>query len=72
MPDVREIVKGWLKEHGYDGLCCPASECGCLLDDLIPCGWPYMDCEPGYKHISDRYCGWTVKPEKTEAADAER
>ena len=73
MPDVREIVKQWLQEHGYDGLV-NEERClvGCLLDDLIPCGFRCDDCQPGYKHKVDYYIGWAVKPEKPEAADAER
>ena len=46
--NVLEIVRGWLKEHGYDGLC--RDECGCGLDDLAPCDCaPYGDCKPAYK-----------------------
>ena len=33
---VREIVKTWLEEHGYDGLC--SGGCGCRVKDLMPCG----------------------------------
>ncbi len=36
MTTVKEIVIAELKEMGADGLCCP-SECGCGLDDLMPC-----------------------------------
>ena len=42
-----EIVKKYLEDNNYDGLCC--SECGCLLDDLIPCDEFFGDCVPGYK-----------------------
>ena len=38
--------KEWLTRHGYDGLC--GYECGCALDDLMPCGEPDNDCKPGY------------------------
>ena len=33
---VKEIVKKYLKENGYDGLV--GNECGCDIDDLFPCG----------------------------------
>lgn len=45
---VLEIVREYLKENGYDGLCNPELECGCGLDDLAPCGEMGMDCEPAY------------------------
>jgi hypothetical protein len=38
-----------LSQLGYDGLYC--SECGCELDDLMPCGGEgALDCYPAYKH----------------------
>ena len=42
-----DIVKAYLKEHGFDGLC--ADECGCTVDDLQPCGEDFSQCVPGYK-----------------------
>ena len=41
-----EIIKQFLIENGFDGLC--GYECGCALDDLMPCESPYGDCEAGY------------------------
>ncbi|WP_417003698.1 hypothetical protein [Adlercreutzia sp.] len=35
--NVREIVAQWLRENHYDGLCNAEGECGCGLDDLMPC-----------------------------------
>ena len=32
---VREIVREYLVANGYDGLC--NDECGCDLDDFMPC-----------------------------------
>lgn len=40
MPDVREIVTAWLKTNGYDGLCNVDFECGCRIEDLMPCDEP--------------------------------
>ncbi|WP_165247517.1 DUF3310 domain-containing protein [Adlercreutzia sp. ZJ141] len=34
---VRDMVEQWLQENQYDGLSNPDSECGCGLDDLMPC-----------------------------------
>ena len=48
--DVREIVKIWLKNNGYDGLF-DEFECACEISDLMPCDEPHPDCKPGYKVI---------------------
>lgn len=45
-----DIVRNYIKEHGFDGLCNPGLECGCLLSDLVPCGDGIGDCQPGYKN----------------------
>jgi len=47
MPTVKEIVKWYLRRHGYDGLY--LVDCGCFLDDLIPCDGGCDLCEPGYR-----------------------
>jgi len=45
---VKEIVEKYLRENGYDGLYC--EDCGCRLDDLIPCDWgDFQDCKAGYE-----------------------
>ena len=43
-------TKESLKEQGYAGLCNPAEQCGCGLDDLRPCCLLPEDdrCEPAY------------------------
>ena len=46
---VKEIVKKYLEENGFDGLYC--DDCGCKTDDLIPCdNEGCLDCQPGYKN----------------------
>ena len=56
---VRDIVRDYLRKHGYDGLYNDAGDCACLIDDLMPCtaceGAYVDDCEPGYKTPCD--CG---------------
>jgi hypothetical protein len=48
--DVKEIIKSWLKQNKYDGLCNGMIECGCGVDDLAPCdNGPCGDCEPAMK-----------------------
>ena len=55
--DVNDIVKTWFKENGFDGLC--NEDCGCSLDDFVPCGGPNGDCEPALMCIlsADEYLG---------------
>ena len=54
-PDVQAILRAWLKEHNYDGLCNPELECGCGLDDFVPCNGSPMyggiqaDCQPAHR-----------------------
>ena len=45
--NCREIVRDWLKRGGYDGLC--AYDCGCGLDDLMPCDGLVAECVPAYR-----------------------
>jgi len=71
MPDVREIVKEWLEQHGYDGLCSDNWECGCTLDDLMPCCEACTECLAGYKRPGDAECDFYINPEKQEAPDAD-
>ena len=51
-PTVKEIVAGYLKANGYDGLWNEWGECGCTVDALIPCiGDSCDDCRAGYKVV---------------------
>jgi len=47
------ILKKWLTENKYDGLFNYECECACIIDDLVPCGDPQEDCEPGYRSPCD-------------------
>jgi len=65
--NVKEIVRQYLIEHGYDGL---YSDCGCSLEDLMCCEMPGTDCKPGYK--VDDPTGefeYRIVPEKEDHAD---
>lgn len=44
--ELGEIVKDWLKKHGYSGLY--NDDCGCSLAELMPCDEPHPDCIAGY------------------------
>jgi hypothetical protein len=79
--NVREIVKAWLKKHGYDGLHDPDGWCACLADNPLceeeMCA-PGM-CVPGYKvacpgpgecEIASNLgvpCDWHIGPKRREA-----
>jgi hypothetical protein len=51
--NVKLIVKAYLQDHGYDGLY--YEDCGCFIDDLIPCGESCEYCKPGVKY---KVIGW--------------
>ena len=69
---VREIVKKWLVDNGYGGLVNDMSDCGCEVDDLMPCDSEGCEsCEAGYKVFTkditqeerdklDDYCDWVI------------
>ena len=46
--NVKEIVKQYLTEHGYDGLAGINCEWlfGCTIEDLMDCGCVNPDCTP--------------------------
>ena len=68
--DVLDIIKKYLKENGYDGLC--FEECCCGINDLMPCNAGCDQCEPGYKvpchgdegGWCDGECEWYISPTK--------
>ena len=40
---VEKILREWLVAHRCDGLC-GYDECGCGIDDFMPCGCSGLDC----------------------------
>jgi len=42
-----DMVKEWLRDHGYDGLV--NGDCGCSLDDFMPCEECCCHCKSAYK-----------------------
>lgn len=55
MTDVKSIVSDWLISHHYDGLFNESGECGCSVDDLMPCDG-VDSCVPAYRYsIGDNY-----------------
>lgn len=45
-PTPVDMIKSYLRRHGYDGLY--VDDCGCNLNDLVPCGEISADCRAGY------------------------
>ena len=43
---LQQIVEAGLRAGGFDGLC--RGDCGCRLDDLMPCNEPGIDCVAGH------------------------
>jgi len=46
---VREIVKAYLVEHRWDGLCSTDIECGCDCDEICALSRNFSDCVPARK-----------------------
>lgn len=46
--NLLDIVCGWLKSHGFDGLY-NEGHCTCHVDDLMPCCKPSTLCQAGYQ-----------------------
>jgi hypothetical protein len=55
MATVIEIVKAHLTANGFGGLVAPMGDCGCEIDDLVPCTSDCSQCMPGYKHMDPRH-----------------
>jgi hypothetical protein len=50
-----DIIRAYLKEHGYDGLCSGEDHCGCDVEDMCPGGYDVCDlshCVPAKKKIA--------------------
>jgi len=68
--NVRTIMAEWLREHGYDGLWNDDVDCGCKVDDLMPCEGFYStdncpNCQPGYlQQDEEAEMGWSIGPTK--------
>ncbi len=73
---VKEILIEWLKEHGYSGLW-NEDECGCGIDDFMPCGESPENCQPGYRvpcdpETSDSGFDFMIVSEKPEEVQNDR
>ena len=62
MPCIQSIVEAYLRAHNHDGLSNPEIDCGCGLDDFMPCGEPHeIDCVPG-KRVKNGEGEWIYVP----------
>jgi hypothetical protein len=62
---ARDLCAAKLVELGYSGLC--GEDCGCGVEDLMPCGEPWADCLPGYTWD----CTGCAKAASDEGCDVE-
>lgn len=46
MSEVGDIILDYLIENDFDGLVNSDNECGCGIDDLVPCDSNCMGCKP--------------------------
>jgi hypothetical protein len=53
---VEDILKKYLSENGYDGFYNSDMECGCTLEDFMPCGQIDSECSASYLHESPETC----------------
>ena len=53
---VKDMIKAYLTEHGFDGLY--GDDCGCKVDDIAPCGKIKGNCETGYLLLYDELCNY--------------
>ena len=78
MANLKEIAREYLEISGYDGLWNDMAECGCELDDLMPCDEPSPNCEPGYKVKcvpeecpNGGGCEFHIGPKETEGTEGD-
>jgi hypothetical protein len=55
---VRDVIKSKLRKLGCDGLANPDAECGCGIDDLIPCQSDCSGCLPAKSKVTRNGMEW--------------
>ena len=68
MIEVKEMVKRYLMQNGFDGLYWDNGEdekCGCGVKDLFPCGEIYKDCIAAKKKDDKYYPAAKEEHDKT-------
>ena len=69
MKTIREILKKYLEENGYEGFYLTRKlhfeNCQCEISDDFPCDLEGIGlCKPGIKTYPDGELGWTIQPKK--------
>lgn len=68
---VKDILKKWLTDNGYDGLVNPHGECGCEASDLVPCDSRCDTCQPAHRGPDLEYdSDWAMYATKEAAEEA--
>lgn len=71
--EVIDAVKMAIIDGGFDGLCnLDNDNCGCLVDDLAPCGEMNQHCVLGYRGAPIDSDGTWAIYETKEAAEASK
>lgn len=55
---ARDLLRAQLRRLRRDGLASPDAECGCGIDDLVPCGGDPSGCEPARSRVTSTGVGW--------------
>jgi hypothetical protein len=66
--NCKKIIEVFLTENHYDGLFLEDT-CGCLNEDLMPCGDSCESCRPGYKY--GKGDSWGIKEDNEEESEDE-
>jgi hypothetical protein len=72
--NLHGIAKMYLEDRLFDGLY-NTNECGCVVDDLMPCGEPSPHCHPGYnnpKKAEEEGSEFWIGPDKNGGTGHER
>jgi hypothetical protein len=64
--NCKDIVRDYLKQNGYDGLCLPEHDCGCGYTQLAPCDEALNKCQPAYHHTINELPYFCTKKELTD------
>lgn len=61
---ITDLVREALTQKGYDGLLSSDGNCGCDLDDLMPCFETLHDCSAAYKQLITTGTAWEMVLDK--------